>query len=148
MASKVNILVPLDGSVLAEQAVTVALDIAYPAGGKLTLLVVEDTEATSAVHAFADAEGMTRAMAANAYLDQVAARVQGQGVEAVKESSDGTNPAVDIIERAAAADISMIALTSHGQSGIGRWLLGSVADKVARSATVPVVIVPSPGRGD
>ena len=148
MTSNVNILVPLDGSVLAEEAVTVALEIAYPAGGTLTLFVVEHSEATSAVHAFADAEGMTGAMAAAAYLDQVAVRVQDQGVEAVKESGDGTNPAVDIIERAAAADISMIALTSHGQSGIGRWLLGSVADKVARSATVPVVIVPSPGRGD
>ena len=55
---------------------------------------------------------------------------------------------MNIIERAAAGDISMIVLTSQGRSGIGRWLLGSVADKVARSATVPVVIVPSAGRGE
>ena len=40
----------------------------------------------------------------------------------------------------------MIVMTSHGRSGIGRWLLGSVADKVARSAEIPVAIVPCAGR--
>ena len=147
MTPKPNILVPLDGSILAEEAVRVAVDIARPAGGTLTLFVAAEPEAAEALHSFADSQEITRAGAADAYLDQVAARVRTDGVDALKTSSDGTNPAVDIVERAAAEDISMIVLTSHGRSGIGRWLLGSVADKVARSATVPVVIVPIPGRG-
>jgi nucleotide-binding universal stress UspA family protein len=147
MPSTTNILVPLDGSALAEEAVLVAVEIAKPAGGTVTLFVAADPAAATALHAFADSGDITRAMAADAYLDQVAARLREDGVTVAKTSSDGTNAAVDIIERAAAADISMIVLTSHGQSGIGRWLLGSVADKVARSATVPVVIVPSAGRG-
>jgi nucleotide-binding universal stress UspA family protein len=86
-------------------------------------------------------------MAADAYLDQVAARLGDSGVETVKTSSDGSNVAVEIVDRAGAEDVSMIVMTSHGRSGIGRWLLGSIADKVARSATVPVVIVPCSGRG-
>ena len=147
MTSNPNILVPLDGSALAEEAIRVAVDIARPAGGTLTLFVAAEPGAAEALHSYADSQQITRAGAADAYLDQVAARVRNEGVEAVKTSSDGTNPAVDIVDRAAADDISMIVLTSHGRSGIGRWLLGSVADKVARSATVPVVIVPCAGRG-
>ena len=146
MAATPNILVPLDGSELAEEAIRVAIDIVAPARGMLTLFVAADPEAAAALHAYADSGEVTRAKAADAYLDQVAARVRAEGVEAMKTSSDGTNVAIDIVDRAAADDITMIVLTSHGRSGIGRWLLGSVADKVARSATVPVVIVPSPGR--
>lgn len=147
MSSTVNILVPLDGSNLAEEAVQVAVDIAEPAGGTVTLFVAADPEAAGSLHAFADSADVTRAMAADAYLDQVAARVRDEGVDVITTSSDGTNAAIDIIEKAAAPEISMIVLTSHGRSGIGRWLLGSVVDKVARSATVPIVIVPSSGRG-
>lgn len=146
MKSTDNILVPLDGSDLAEAALDVAADIVAPAGGKVTLFVAADPEAAQALHSFAESEGMTRAMAADAYLDQVASRMTDRGVTTEKTSSDGTNAAEEIIQRAAADDVSMIVMTSHGRSGIGRWLLGSVADKVARSATVPVVIVPSKGR--
>lgn len=147
MAASSNILVPLDGSDLAEGALEVAIDIAKPAGGMVTLFVAAEPEAAQALFAFADSEEITRAMAADAYLDQVAARLGDSGVEAVKTSSDGSNVAAEIVDRAAAEDVSMIVMTSHGRSGIGRWLLGSVADKVARSATVPVVIVPCSGRG-
>jgi nucleotide-binding universal stress UspA family protein len=147
MTTTSNILVPLDGSKLAEAAVDVAAEIAQPAGGNLTLFVAADPEAAAELHKFADAAEVTRAMAADAYLDQVASRLKGDDVEATKTSSDGTNAAAEIVDRAAAGDISMIVMTSHGRSGIGRWLLGSVAEKVARSATVPVLIVPCSGRG-
>lgn len=147
MTSTTNILVPLDGSDLAEEALDVAVDIAGPAGGTLTLFVAADPEAAAALYSFAEAEGLTRAMAADAYLEQVAARVRKRGVDAVKTSSDATNAAEEILERSAAEGVSMIVMSSHGRSGVGRWLLGSVADKVARSATVPVVIVPCRGRG-
>ena len=147
MPATANILVPLDGSDLAEGAVDVAVDLARPAGGKLTLFIAAEPEAAQALYAFADSEGITRAMAANAYLSQVADRVRERGVEVTQTSSDGTTVAGEIIDRAAAEGATMIVMTSHGRSGIGRWLLGSVADKVARSASVPVVIVPCPGRG-
>ena len=146
MPTTANILVPLDGSELAEAAVDVAIDIAGPAGGKLTLFVAAEPDAMRALAEYADSEEITSAMATNAYLAQLAKRVEGRGVTADQTSSDGTNVAEEIVDQAAAAGATMIVLTSHGQSGIGRWLLGSVADKVARSAPVPVVIVPSRGR--
>lgn len=147
MTTTSNILVPLDGSDLAEAAVDVAVDIARPSDGTLTLFVAAEPEAAEALYAFADSAEITRAMAADAYLEQVAARVEARGVTVHKTSTDGTNVAEEIVDQAVAEDASMIVMTSHGRSGIGRWLLGSVADKVARSSTVPVVIVPCPGRG-
>ena len=148
MGVQTNILVPLDGSDLAEEAVDVAAEIAKPTGGKLTLFVAADPEAAEALHGFADAADTTRAMAADAYLNQVAARVEEQGLEVSRTSSDATSAAVEILDRAAADDITMIVMSSHGRSGIGRWLLGSISEKVARSSPVPVMIVPSPGRGN
>lgn len=147
MTATSNILVPLDGSDLAEQAIDVAVDIAQPAGGSVTLFIAAEPEAARALHTFADSEDITTAMAADAYLDQVATRLESRGVRTIKTSSDGTNVAAEIVDRAAIEDVSMIVMTSHGRSGVERWLLGSVADKVARSSTVPVVIVPSRGRG-
>ena len=146
MSATANILVPLDGSEIAEGAIDVAVDIARPAGGRITLLVAAEPEAAAALREFAESEEITRAMATTAYLEQVAERVRKHGVPASATSSDGTNVAAEIIERAGEDGATMIVMTSHGRSGIGRWLLGSVADKVARSATVPVVIVPAPGR--
>ena len=146
MSATANILVPLDGSDLAEDAVDVAVDIAKPAGGKLTLFVAAEPEAAQSLFAYADSEEITRAMAADAYLEQVASRVRKLGVDATPTSSDGTNVAEEIVDKVAAEQATMIVMTSHGRSGIGRWLLGSVADKVARSAEVPVVIVPCAGR--
>ncbi len=147
MSATANILVPLDGSELAEGAVDVAVDIAQPAGGKVTLFIAAEPEAARAFASYADSEQITTAMAATAYVSQIAERVRQRGVEAVETSSDATNVADEIIDRAAAEGATMIVMTSHGRSGIGRWLLGSVADKVARSAAVPVVIVPCEGRG-
>ncbi len=146
MTATANILVPLDGSELAEGAVDVAVDIAQPAGGKVTLFIAAEPEAAKTLASYADSEQITTAMAATAYLEQIAERVRARGVEAAETSSDATNVADEIIDRAAAEGATMIVMTSHGRSGIGRWLLGSVADKVTRSAAVPVVIVPAEGR--
>ena len=63
MPATTNILVPLDGSELAEEAVDVAIDIAHPAGGKLTLFVAAEPEAMRALTEYADSEEITSAMA-------------------------------------------------------------------------------------
>jgi len=147
MAATDKIMVPLDGSTRAEEALDVAADIVKPAGGSLTLFVAAEPAAAAALLTYADSEDVSPAMAADAYLDQVLGRLKSRGVTAAKTSSDGTNAAMEIVDRAATEGVSMIVMTSHGRSGVGRWLLGSVADKVARSATVPVVIVPCEERG-
>jgi nucleotide-binding universal stress UspA family protein len=58
----------------------------------------------------------------------------------------GTGGAADgIIDYADRMQAELIAMTTHGRSGIARWLMGSVADKVARGANVPVLLI-RPGK--
>ena len=52
------------------------------------------------------------------------------------------NVAEAIVGYAYSNDIDMVIMASHGRSGLGRWLLGSVAEKVIRTAEVPVLVVP------
>lgn len=52
-------------------------------------------------------------------------------------------PAEGILRAAQDHDVDLIVIASHGHSGMTRWLLGSIAEKIARSASVPVVIVPA-----
>ncbi len=53
----------------------------------------------------------------------------------------GGDPAAQIVQIAAERQVELIAMTTHGRGAMGRWYFGSVADRVARSATVPVLLV-------
>ena len=75
------------------------------------------------------------------YLHRVGDRLHGEGVAASKEQLVHGNPIVDLAHE---TPDSVVAMTTHGRSGIGRWVLGSVADKVARHSGRPVLLV----RGD
>ncbi len=67
----------------------------------------------------------------------------------VTSDADLGNPAEAIIERARAADIDLVAMTTHGRSGISRLLFGSVAEQVVRHVSVPVLLLrPTPNPAD
>ncbi len=53
------------------------------------------------------------------------------------------NEAQRILEHAEGGDIDLIAMSTHGRSGVSRWLLGSVAEKVIRHANKPILLVRS-----
>jgi len=123
-----KILVPLDGSELSERAVPYATVLAKAATGSLTLVrVVLDP-------AHEDE--------AKAELATVAEKVAKLGVNADVRVIYG-HPAEMIIDAAASDQHTMIVMSTHGRSGLGRWLYGSVADQVLREATVPVLLVPA-----
>lgn len=65
MKSTANILVPLDGSDLAEKALDVAIELVAPANGKVTLFVAAESAVAEGLNSFADSEQITRAMAAD-----------------------------------------------------------------------------------
>ena len=66
-----------------------------------------------------------------------------------RRSSSGSLPAEAIIERARAGDIDLVAMTTHGRSGISRLIFGSVAEQVLRHVTIPVLLVrPVAGEGE
>jgi len=78
---------------------------------------------------------------ARASLDEIAARLKEEGVKV--EISLLHGPAAQTIEEAAKPD-DLIVMASHGRSGVKRWLIGSVAEKLVRTAPCPVVLVRAP----
>ena len=74
------------------------------------------------------------------YLHRVGDRLHGEGVATSEEQLFHGNPAAAIVDLAHETPDSVVAMTTHGRSGIGRWVLGSVADKVARHSGQPVLL--------
>ena len=74
------------------------------------------------------------------YLNAVAARLKQHNLNVNTEHFEGP-PADEIVERARALDVSLILMTTHGRSGLGRLVFGSVADSVLRHAPCPVLLV-------
>jgi nucleotide-binding universal stress UspA family protein len=124
-------LVPLDGSPEADRAVDL---VAGLKPSKVTLLHVED--------------GQPRE---DDYLDGVERRLQAAGVPEVPRLTQPGDAARVILEAAPKAGASLIALSMHGRSGWDLLRLGSVAERVIRSATLPVLVAPRqalpPGAG-
>jgi nucleotide-binding universal stress UspA family protein len=80
---------------------------------------------------------------AESYLSEVAARLRVRNLEVSTEHPEGAAEAV-IVERAVALGASLILMTTHGRSGLGRAIFGSVADAVLRHAPCPVLLVRIP----
>ena len=120
-----TIVVPLDGSPLAEQALPFAERLAASTSAQLVLARAEGTE-----------------NGARAYLEGIESQLTALGlsVQPVVEKGD---PATAIIERARTSGADLIIMSTHGRSGPGRWLYGSVADEVLRHAPVPILLVPA-----
>ncbi len=85
------------------------------------------------------AEAATRELA-NEYLNRVADRVQDKGFPITSVTVVG-RPHERIVHFAEKELVDMIVMCTRGQSGISRWLMGSVADRVARSVKVPVLLI-------
>ncbi|MGE5850097.1 MAG: universal stress protein [Candidatus Methylomirabilota bacterium] len=132
-----RILVPLDGSRLAEAILPDVLELAAQQRAEVVLLrvalahalpAVELTEAQ--VHVVEEAER---------YLADVEHRLAGRGIRVSNVVRYG-RAAEEILDHARTSDIDLIAMSTHGRSGIERVLLGSVAERVLREAPVPVFL--------
>jgi nucleotide-binding universal stress UspA family protein len=139
-----RILIPLDGSSLAEHAIELAQWVGRPAGAHYILLrVVEpimrgflidgaepsvDVDAQEAAYRHATDE-----------LAGVASRLREAGLSVTADTWIG-QPAAQILEAATTYYADLIAMTSHGRGGVARLLVGSVADKVLRGANVPLLV--------
>jgi nucleotide-binding universal stress UspA family protein len=142
-----RILIPLDGSPLAEQALEPALDLGRLMNADFILLrIVEPMYVVhygSMAYAFEDVdltvvEELQRA--AKVYLDATAKRLREQGFQVETRVITCASPASAIQEEAEGADVKLVVLATHGRSGLSRALLGSVADKVVRGAHLPVMV--------
>ena len=78
---------------------------------------------------------------ASAYLEDAKSRLVGQGVETVDTEVTRGTPADVIVDRVSEAEGGLVAMTTHGRSGVGRMILGSVAERVIRQSGCPVLVV-------
>lgn len=149
-----RVVVPLDGSPLAEQALPTAQALAQQLHVPVHLVTAIDLTSLLPVEilpavAF-DASLYDETLAevrtdAEAWLEHAAQRLESAGVTATWEVLSGS-PFLVIGEAARPGDV--IVMTSHGRGGARRWFLGSVAEKLIREALVPIVLVPAADRRD
>jgi nucleotide-binding universal stress UspA family protein len=138
-----RVLVPLDGSELAERALEPATALAAPEGELLLYQVLPPAAATAAdlEHDPTWSEILEEIRAeVLRYLERVAERLRTAGYR-VRTATDYGEPAACIADCARREEADLIVLSSHGRSGLARWLLGSVADALVRRAPVPLLLL-------
>ncbi len=149
-----HILLPLDGSPLAEQMVEPAVALGTLTGADFTLLRVikpmlpaqfaleHGGMGTSLEHLLEEIENAHEHVRrqAETYLEGIAAKLRERGLKVRTHVAVEEQPALAILHEAVPPAIDLIALQTHGRGGLPRLLLGSVADKVVRGAGVPVLV--------
>jgi nucleotide-binding universal stress UspA family protein len=141
-----NIIAPLDGSDIGESALANAEAIALKTGASIHLLHIITPPGGLEVNLFgSDLKGIVKAMndSAENYLNRIAEDLKKKGIPTRCKVMAG-DPANLIVEEVTKQQDGLIAMSTHGRSGIARWILGSVADKVLHEATIPIWLVRSP----
>lgn len=147
-AGKVNvlhkILAPLDGSDTGESALSYAETLAINAQASVELLQIVSPPSTveSSLIGGPDWRNFLKAMhdAGENYLKIINSRLSDKGVKSTYKVVTG-DPADKIVEYVEENKISLIAMSTHGRTGLARWVLGSVTDKVLHGARIPILLV-------
>ena len=146
-----KVLVPLDGSELAECVLPHVESIVKGCGVKevIFLRVAERMSQLCSLEGCLSQETMDsidadNKAAAEKYLSEVTVRTRYDGVSVRPEVITGT-PGESIADYAAKNSVDLIAIATHGRSGVSRWTWGSVADQVLHSACVAILMVRAPG---
>lgn len=151
-----TMLVPLDGSSLAEAALPLAVDLARDTDATISLVrVVEPFWTTARVADVPEATYLSPSqiaevdqrgiMDARGYLDDVANDLRAKDVRVVWEVRVGRTPD-EIVRVAETAAVDLIVMATHGLGGIRRWALGSVTNEVLHRCATPILIIPPKAR--
>jgi nucleotide-binding universal stress UspA family protein len=140
-----TILVPLDGSIRAEQALPIAARIARISGGSVVLLRVVASAVDYALSSLESPARLEEAVdeeitRAKEYLTTITHMAMLHGIETKTEVLPGA-AALSILAIARESHANLIVMCSHGDTGFKRWMLGSVSQKVARHSPVPVLVL-------
>ena len=145
-----NILVPLDGSSFAEMALSHASALAAKFECKVTLVkVFENPHIYQAAVDQGVLEDIHRAAIKDAsdYLESVKANLTAEGLSIELDLIEGDNVAAMLLEAIEECGADLVVMSTHGRSGFDRWRFGSVAQRVSRHTTVPIVLI-RPKKGD
>jgi nucleotide-binding universal stress UspA family protein len=132
-----RILVPVDGSAIADRALEFAIERAKVYDAAITVVFVENPIAADTIETPPDAD-------ADAILQNAQARVALAGVSCERAKLAGV-PAPEILGLAQTANADLVVMGTHGRRGFERETLGSVAEDVIAASSVPVFVVPQPG---
>jgi nucleotide-binding universal stress UspA family protein len=136
-------LIPLDGSVVAETILPFILEIAGPLDMEVVLLRVVPPVPPMVIEAprqiIEEAEE-ERQIDAQEYLAALAVELRDKGLRVATRVRLGAPP-VEIVAGAREAGADLIAMTTHGRSGLGRLMFGSVAEAVLRQSDIPVFLL-------
>ena len=143
-----RILVPLDGSPVAEYVIPYAVLLAKRLAQPVILVTVVDTRDLPL-----DRDGKVRGLIEMQrsfgydYLDKTRQRFEAEGISTSIEAAIGP-AATAILDAAKSHDVGLIAMGTHGRAGVERWRLGSVSDRVLRTASAPILLVRPPHDGE
>jgi nucleotide-binding universal stress UspA family protein len=142
-----EILVPLDGSPLAEAVLEPAAALARLWDGEMSLvqvvrpIVLDSDPVLPFPIGYSDQATTIRRESAQDYIRDVAERLRESGVKASGVAVIGGGIADTLLNLARPERIGLVAVATHGRGGLRRLALGSVADKLVRAAEVPVLVV-------
>lgn len=142
-----HLLVPLDGSKLAEYALAAATELARQFNSQITLLRVADVPVfltqthnrsfTEMIVSLREAEREE----ATRYLQQLQETLNHQSLHVHYVIAEGEPVAEQILEQVRVSGADTIVMSTRGRGGLRRWVYGSVADRVLRHADVPVLLI-------
>jgi nucleotide-binding universal stress UspA family protein len=139
-----RIVVPLDGSQIGEAALCYAVAIARKTGAEMALVEVfeqvKGVGASGARYTIPEDESVRKSLLS--YLEHVAQPIRNEGLKVSTAVLFGS-AAGNIVEYAEKNAIDLIAVSTHGRSGLGRWVFGNVTDKILHTGDVPVLVAHS-----
>ena len=147
-----NLVVPLDGSALADKVLPHVTALSSAMG--LNVILVRVTASADEYYLYVDissaagintdrfyAYAQEAEVPAARYLSQVKENLLKNGVKSVKERVVSGNSAISILDLVQETPNCLVALTTHGRSGVERWILGSVTDRLVRHSGQPVLVI-------
>ena len=145
-----KILVPLDGSELAEKALPYGEALAQKFEAELILLLVlqaptvpmvTEPYGATVLYDYSEVDLSEKRKAAQDYLEKIRQKLGEQTVPIRIKILENTSIADGIVDLAREEAIDVIVKTTHGRSGPSRWIYGSVATKVLQNAPCPIFLV-------
>jgi nucleotide-binding universal stress UspA family protein len=146
-----RILVPLDGSTTGEAAIPNVEDLVSKLAPATTTEVIllqvisdltydflTDKEAAQLPYNENDLKQISDMV--QKYLDRIAERLKAKGIKVKTIVAEG-HAADEILKAAQSNEVNLIAMSTHGRSGLGRWAMGSITDKVLHESPIPVLTV-------
>ena len=142
-----HLLVPLDGSPLAEKALPATLEIASRFDSEITLLrviqppyVLTNVGGSNYAALFTALRDQAEEEA-KSYLTTQQNSLRQQGYQVHAQMVNGDPIAEIILQVAETTQADMIVMSTHGRGGLSRWVYGSVADRILRHANIPVLLI-------